>query len=166
MWNSDTGNNKHKPQSHPAVWVCCIKLWPRTSHLINIGKLLGPVAARMVFKRQYKWALSEQHFQWCSFQTAGNHNRGKNAFFSAQGVLGLKLQTHVFINTTDISWLVVLMQIFTYFKLACKWSLVESHGQAQLTGICTSKPTAVPTANSRSQYYVYVVTYFDIWLGI
>lgn len=32
----------------------------------------------------------------------------------------LKAWTHVFVNTTDISWLVVLMQIFTYTKLVSK----------------------------------------------
>lgn len=147
MWDQYTRNKKYRLQSHPAVWVCCTKLRPRTSGLITIGKLLALMVVRMAFKKLYKRALSEQHFQWCSFQTAGNSNGGKTTVISARGVLGLK--THAF--TTTISQLVVLMQIFTYFKLVCKWNSVESHGQAQLTHRSPSKPTAAPIANSRSQ---------------
>lgn len=98
-----------------------ILLWPRTSGLIKIGKLLALKAVRVAFKRQYKRALSEQHFQWCSFQIAGNNNRGKNIFISAQGVLMLKLQIHMFINITHISRLVVLMQTFPYCKRVSEW---------------------------------------------
>lgn len=90
-------------------------------------KSLALVARRIALKKNN----TNEHCQSSIAKGAdarqlGTLNRGKNIFISAQGILTLNSRpTVVFITTTGISGLVVLLQIFTYFTLMSKCGLVE-----------------------------------------
>lgn len=60
-------------------------------------------------------SAEEQHIQQCGFQAARN-STVCNIFMSASGVLMLKPQIHIFINTNNISLPIILMQISTFFS--------------------------------------------------